>query len=163
MRRQKIVNNDCFIFDDGAVAGQCSVQPVSEHLVGVLARHAWRAVDDCRSAREPGGRGRLGYAIADEKGVAGCQLRKARCICHAEYGCHTGVAVAEYLHPLLSRTRGEGVADLASQLRPRMSIELRGGIRREFEQAQELGVELRFGRPDGHELCIRSLIDAVER
>ena len=98
-----------------------SVQPVSEHFVGVLARHARRAVDDCRSAREPGGRGRLGYAIADEKGVAGCQLRMARRIAHAEYGCHAGVAVAEYLCPLLLRARGEGgviAIDAAACVRP---------------------------------------------
>ena len=36
----KIVINDWFSFDDRTVAGQCSVQPVSEHLVGVLAGHA---------------------------------------------------------------------------------------------------------------------------
>ena len=72
----------------------------------MLARHAWRAVDDCRSAREPGGRGRLGYAIADEKGFAGCQLRMARRVCHAEHGRHAGIAVAEYLRPLLLWARG---------------------------------------------------------
>lgn len=69
----------------------------------------------------------------------------ARRICHAEHGRHAGVA------------------DLGSQLRPRVSVELRSGVRREFEQAQELGLELRFERRDGHELCIRSLIHAVER
>ena len=57
-----------------------------------------------------------GDAIADEKGVAGHQLRMARRICHAEYGRHAGVAVAEYLRPFLLGARGEGGADLGSQL-----------------------------------------------
>ena len=71
----------------------------------------------------------------------------ARRIAHAEYGCHAGVAVAEYLCPLLLRARGEGGADLGSQLRPRIAVELRGGIRPEFEQAQELGIELGSSAP----------------
>src|SRR5208283_1302650 len=140
-----------------------SVQPVSKHLGGVLAGYARWAVDDCRSARETGGRGRLGYGIADEKGAAGCQLRMAGRIGHTQYGCHARVTVAEYLRPVLLGARGEGGADLGSQLRPRVSVVLLSGIRPEFKQAQELGVELRFERPDSHELCIGGLIDTVER
>jgi len=45
------------------------------------------------------------------------------------------------------RARGEGGADLGSQLRPRIAVELRGGIRPEFEQAQELGIELGSSAP----------------
>ena len=105
----------------------------------------------------------MGYAIADEKGVAGCQLRVAGRIGQAEYGRHAGVAAVKYLCPVVLGACGEGDADLRSQLRPRIAVELRGGIRREFEEAQELGVELRFERPDGHKLCIGGLIDAIER
>ena len=48
---QKIVTNDCFWLTTGPLlVGQCSVQPIGEHLVGVLAGHAWRAVHRCRSA-----------------------------------------------------------------------------------------------------------------
>jgi hypothetical protein len=57
----------------------------------------------------------------------------------------------------------KGGADRGSQLRPCVSVELRSRIQWDFEQAQELGIELRFERPDGYELCIRGLIDAVER
>ena len=114
-----IVKSDCFSSLDKTVAGLCSFQPVGEHLVGVLAGHTRWAVHRCRGA-ENRGPGWLGYAIADEKGVAGCQLRMAGGIGHAEYGCHAGVAVAEYLCPVMLRACGERGADLGLQSRPRV-------------------------------------------
>jgi hypothetical protein len=126
----EILRNDCCLCSSRAPSGQRSGQPLNEHLVCVLPRDARWGVHRCRSAREPRRRRRLSDAIADEKGVAGCQLRMARRIGHAEYGCHAGVAVAEDLCPVLLRAGGEGGADLGSQLRPRLSVILRGGIRR---------------------------------
>src|ERR1700758_552550 len=92
-------------------AGQRSVQPVGQDLVGVLPGRTRWTVDLCWSAREPGCRGWLGDAVVDEKGSAGGQLGVAGRIGHSEHWRHAGVAVGEYLCPFLLGAGCEGRAD----------------------------------------------------
>src|SRR5262249_45409747 len=120
--------------------------------VGVLGRCRAEAWGGC-------GQGRV-----VELGEARSQLVvwMRRRLEQVEHGRHAGVRALEHLRPLVARALTEDLGETLLELWPTLAIPLRELVRAQLEACEQLSVELRLERSDGHVATVGRLVHLVK-